>query len=115
MNVAVTVWEDRISPLFDASRRLLIAEIENDRITGRTHVLFDPTQPSSLAKTMAELHVDTLICGAVSQVPADMITACGVTLIPFIAGDVDNVLEAFVKHHALVPAFSMPGCTETAG
>jgi predicted Fe-Mo cluster-binding NifX family protein len=115
MKVAVTIWEDRISPLFDASRRLLVAEIDNGRITERTHFLFDPSRPSTLAKAMMELQVDTLICGAVSRTPADTIAACGVTLIPFIAGDVDSVLEAFVKHHALIPAFSMPGCRDSGG
>lgn len=110
MKVAVTVWEDRISPVFDASRRLLIAEIENDRVTDRSYVFFDPGRPANLAKTLAMLDVPVLICGAVSEAPATSINAGGITLIPFIAGEVDRVLEVYAKGSPLAPTFAMPGC-----
>ena len=110
MKVAITVWEDRISPVFDASRHLLIAEIEDARVTRRSFVLFNPERPSHLVKTLTELDVPVLICGAVSQVPADMIVAGGITMIPFIAGEVDRVLDVYAKGHSLAPTFVMPGC-----
>ena len=110
MKVAVTVWEDRISPVFDASRRLLIAEIENARVTDQSYVFFDPGRPGNLAKTLAMLDVPVLICGAVSQTPATTIVAGGITLIPFIAGEVDRVLEVYAKGNSLEPTFVMPGC-----
>lgn len=110
MKVAVTVWEDRISPVFDASRRLLIAEIENDRVVNQSFVIFDPELPSDLTKTLTALDVPVLICGAVSQVPANIIAADGITLIPFIAGEVDRVLDVYAKGNPLAPTFVMPGC-----
>lgn len=110
MKVAVTVWEDRISPVFDASKRLLIAEIENARVTKQSFVIFDPELPSNLTKTLAALDVPVLICGAVSQVPASIIAADGITLIPFIAGKVDRVLDVYAKGNSLAPTFVMPGC-----
>ena len=110
MKIAVTIWEDRISPVFDASRRLLIVDIENARIGDRSFLVFDPEQPSGLAETLAKLGVKVLICGAVSQLPATIINAADITLIPFITGEVDRVLEAFAKGDSLEPAFLMPGC-----
>jgi predicted Fe-Mo cluster-binding NifX family protein len=110
MKVAITVWEDRISPVFDASRHLLIAEIEDARVTRRSFVLFNPERPSHLVKTLTELDVPVLICGAVSQAPADMIVAGGITMIPFIAGEVDRVLDVYAKGRSLAPTFVMPGC-----
>lgn len=113
MKVAVTVWEERISPVFDASRRLLIAEIENHRITNRSTFIFDPAMPANLASMLKDLDVPVLICGAVSQVPASIIAAAGVTLIPFITGDVDRVLTAYAKGTSLAPTFVMPGCRDS--
>jgi len=110
MKVAVTVWEERISPVFDASRRLLIAKIENRRITDRSYVIFDPEMPSNLTKILSELDVPVLICGAVSQVPATIMTNGGIKLIPFITGEVDRVLEVYALGNSLSPAFVMPGC-----
>lgn len=112
MKVAVTVWDNRISPVFDASSRLLIAEIENNRVTKQSVVIFDPKLPSNLTLTLARLDVPVLICGAVSQVPATIIAANGITLIPFIAGEVDRVLEVYAKGNSLVPIFTMPGCLD---
>ncbi|MEZ4551736.1 MAG: hypothetical protein R2860_13105 [Desulfobacterales bacterium] len=45
MKVALTAWEDRISPVFDAARTLLIAEVENGEIVKRQHVSFFPECP----------------------------------------------------------------------
>ncbi|MGA6925722.1 MAG: NifB/NifX family molybdenum-iron cluster-binding protein [Desulfosarcina sp.] len=110
MKVAVTVWENRVSPVFDASRRVLIAEIDASQITDRSYLFFDPGLPSSLVKTLTTLDVPVLICGAVSQAPANVIAAGGITLISFIAGEVDRVLDTYAKGESLVPAFLMPGC-----
>jgi predicted Fe-Mo cluster-binding NifX family protein len=110
MKVAITVWKDRISPVFDASRRLLIAEIENARVTDRSYVYFDPGWPADLVKTLAMLDVPVLICGAVSQAPATSILAGGIKLIPFITGEVDRVLQLYAKGSPLAPTFVMPGC-----
>lgn len=110
MKVAVTVWEKRISPVFDASRRLLIAEIKNGRIKNRATLIFDPGVPSRLSKILKDLGVSVLICGAVSQVPATILAGEGITLIPFIAGEVNRVLVAYAKGSSLAPTFAMPGC-----
>ena len=110
MRIAVTVWDERISPVFDASRHLLIGKIQDNRVTDRSLVVFDPDQPSSLTETLLALGVPVLIWGAISQVPATIITNGGITLIPFIAGRVDRVLEAYARGSSLVPGFVMPGC-----
>ncbi|BBO80694.1 NifB/NifX family molybdenum-iron cluster-binding protein [Desulfosarcina ovata] len=114
MKVAVTVWEDRISPVFDASRRLLVVSIEKGCIVDRSVVIFNPERPSNLVKTLAELGAPVLICGAVSRVPATVIAAGGIVLIPFIAGKVERVLGAYAKGEPLTPTFVMPGCLRTA-
>lgn len=110
MKIAVTIWEDRISPVFDASRRLLIVDIEKAGIGERSLLMFDPERPSGLVKTLANLGVEVLICGAISQLPATIINAADITLMPFITGKVDRVLAAFARGEALEPTFLMPGC-----
>lgn len=115
MRVAVTIWGDRISPVFDASRQLLIAEMKNGRISKQTHVMFDPGHPASLANMLTKLDAPVLICGAVSQMPASIITAGGITLIPFITGQVNRVLAAYASKDSLVPEFAMPGCKNPTG
>ncbi len=42
MIIALTVWEDRISPVFDFAAMILLAEIENGDVLNRRFVPFNP-------------------------------------------------------------------------
>jgi predicted Fe-Mo cluster-binding NifX family protein len=110
MKVARTVWEGRISPLFDAARELLGADIEDRGVINRRHEPIRPQSTMRVVESLAEQGVTVLICGAISEVPAGMMEAAGITLIAFVAGSVEDVLGALAKGRSLIPAFSMPGC-----
>ncbi len=110
MKVAVTVWENRISPLFDATRTLLIADIHNRVVTGKHLVPFDCISPFSRAATLEELGVATLICGGVSDFFAKLIEARNIQIIPFVAGRVDEVIDAYLRDALCQKKFRMPGC-----
>ncbi|MGD9948224.1 MAG: NifB/NifX family molybdenum-iron cluster-binding protein [Desulfobulbus sp.] len=106
----MTVWGQRVSPVFDSARTLLIAEINGNILTTSSRIAFDPERPLELLHLLRAQQVMLIICGAVSEGPAAMIEAAGIELIPFIAGDVHQVLEHFLKKRALDNTFRMPGC-----
>jgi len=108
--VAVTVWENRISPLFDATQALLIADIHNRVITEKHLVLFDCLSPFSRAATLEKLGINTLICGGVSDFFANLIEARNIRIISFVAGRVDQVIEAYLRDALCHKKFRMPGC-----
>jgi predicted Fe-Mo cluster-binding NifX family protein len=108
--IAVTVWGKRVSPVFDSARTLLIAEINGRALTATSRIAFDPEQPLALLQLLRAQEVMVIICGAVSEEPAAIIEAAGIKLIPFITGDVQQVLEHFLKGRALGNTFQMPGC-----
>lgn len=110
MKVAFTAWEDRVSPVFDSARKLLIADIENEQIVGKQYEPFNPQPVSRLGDMLKALEIEVLICGAISQTPSIIIEASGVKLISFIGGKIDDILESFAKDIRIVPEFSMPGC-----
>lgn len=111
MKMALTVWEDRISPMFDAAHMLLVVKIENTKIINRCYVPFYPEFPSRLAAMLAEMDVEIFICGAISEMPANILEANGIKLYPFITGDAGKVIEAYAKNISIMPTFSMPGCS----
>ena len=96
MQVALTVWEGRISPLFDATRMLLVADIKDRRITARHFEPLDCDSAFSRADRLTDLGVDVLICGGISATFANPIEAKGIKLIPFSSGDVEEVLHAYM-------------------
>ena len=52
MNVAITVWEHRISPVFDSARTLLIAEIKDNALVSTSYLTFDFDRPLELLRML---------------------------------------------------------------
>jgi len=110
MKAAFTIWGNRISPVFDSANTLLIVEINSQQVCSRRYEPFYPDFPSRLAERLADLDIEVLICGAISEVPANVIESAGVKLIPFITGRADEVLDAYARGVTFVNTFIMPGC-----
>ena len=110
MKTALTIWGNRISPVFDSANTLLIVEIKSKQVCSRRYEPFYPDFPSRLAERLADLDIEVLICGAISERPANIIESGGVKLIPFITGSADEVLDAYARGAAFVKPFLMPGC-----
>ena len=66
MRLAIPTWNGRISPVFDVAKRLLLVDLDKGGEVGREETVLEATDVSSRASRIAELSVDTLICGAIS-------------------------------------------------
>lgn len=109
MKIALTVWEDRISPVFDVANKLLVVDIAQ-RLVQNSHLLeMEPGGLPRIVDTLNRMEIKVLICGAISQVPANIISTGGIKLIPFISGKTDHILAAYIKGKPIMPAFAMPG------
>ena len=108
MRIAIPTWNGRISPVFDTATRLLVAEV--DKSGERSRFETDISEQFLTSKTMrlTELGVNTLICAAISGQCAYMVKNKGVELIPWISGQVEEVLQAFLRGNLLDTQFLMP-------
>jgi len=110
MTVAFAVWENRISPVFDTAGTLLLADVADGQVANRR---YEPVAAVALVEKVSRLRqlgVGVLVCGAISRPLADMIAAEGVRLVPFVAGGVEEVVDAYARGLLPAPAFMMPGC-----
>lgn len=110
MKLALPVWGNRLSPVFDSARRLLIVQIKNNKVTDRQYKMFDPGHYPDLIQMLHNFKVDALICGAVSKESENNLRSGGIDLIPFVSGRVDKVLESYAENNCISPDFLMPGC-----
>ncbi len=115
MKVALAVWKGRISPVFDVSRQILVLDIKKGAVAGKIKEIYADDDSTRRACWLAELKVQTLICGAISQALAGMLAAYGIKTIPFIAGGVDEVIDAYLAGALPNPNLSMPGCCRRRG
>ncbi len=111
MMVALTIWEDRISPVFDSSNTLMVARIKDNGVTKKHVELFQPQKPWQLVERLREIRVRVLICGAISMDPAVAIEMGGIRLIPFIGGITEEILDAVSRDFSIIDSFLLPGCT----
>lgn len=107
--IAMAVWGDRLSPVFDSARSLLVVNIKNGRAVGERHELLGPEAPFLRAAKLSEWGIKVLICGAISMEYAHAIDAYGIQIIPFITGEPQQVIEAYVKGTLINEVFRMPG------
>ncbi|MDD3619762.1 MAG: NifB/NifX family molybdenum-iron cluster-binding protein [Desulfobulbaceae bacterium] len=108
--IAVTVWGHRVSPVFDSARTLLIAELVDGRLGRMSTLELDPENPFQLMQLLRAQNIAVLICGAVSQDSAIMLENAEFEVIPFIAGNVQEVLETLSQDNPEWTEFIMPGC-----
>ena len=110
MKIAIPVYNSNVSNVFDFSHRLLLVEIENDKEINRSEVALKSQLLPQRVGQLKRFEVDVLVCGAISRALANMVTASGIQLLPYVTGRVDNVLQAYLAGQLVRPEFSMPGC-----
>lgn len=110
MKAAFSVWDNRIAPVFDVARQMLLVESKSGRIVSETEEAFPDDFPLRKAIRLAELGIDILICGALSRPLRETIAAYGIRVIPFVAGELGDVKCAWLSGGEDIRRFVMPGC-----
>ena len=108
--IAFAIWRERISPVFDSSKVVLILDIENGLEISRRSVTLETHSPLSRARELADFGVQVLICGAISLPFSKTIESIGINIFPFVAGDINPVIRSFLEGTIQNSDFLMPGC-----
>ncbi len=110
MITAFSVWEQRIAPVFDTARQIHLVESTGARIMAeKAHAISGEDVPQMVA-WLSEQCVGTLVCGAVSRPLQERLAAVGIKVVPFVAGDLRQVIQASFDGSINGAAFTMPGC-----
>ncbi len=110
MRTALTIWDGRISPVFDVCREALILDIVGGRVVAATQETLASPTPFEKVDRLAALGVRTLVCGAISEPLRQGLSARGIRVIGFVAGEVNEVMKAVAGGTLPDPALAMPGC-----
>jgi len=110
MKIAIAIWNDCVSNVFDFADRILLVEIDADKEISRSQISFESKSFPQRVSQLKSLKVDLLICGAISRALAEMVYAAGIEVLAYVTGGVDDVLEAYRSGELGQPRFAMPGC-----
>ena len=109
MKLAIPIWNDRVSSAFDFAHRLLLVDIERGRETSRSEVPFSSESDPEKVNSLKSLGVEVLICGAISRSLASQVRSSGIKILPYVVGQVDEVLKAYLAGRLIHPKFALPG------
>lgn len=110
MKIAIPTWKKRVSPVLDTAGTLLVVDVEKGREVDRAVKPLRETTMVLRCARIRRLNIHTLLCGAVSRPLAEMLAAAGMTILPWISGQVEEVLDAYLSGNLTHPRFHMPGC-----
>ena len=110
MKAAFTVWNNRIAPVFDVARQIRVVGAEGGRVIREDEVVLKEDTAAGKAGELSGLGVNALVCGAISRTMANLVSACGIQVIPFVAGDLREVIDAWIRGGITDGLFLMPGC-----
>jgi len=107
---AFAVWEDRIAPVFDTTRKILVVDVDAGKLVREKEEILDDELPVQKAFRLSELGVDTLICGAITRSLHEIVVANGIQVISFVTGDLRELIQAWMTAGLKGDAYVMPGC-----
>ena len=107
--IAIPVFQERISPVLDACARLLVVDIDNGKEIQRADVFLKNMSRRERTEAISRWHIDTLICGGVSELMCSYIAGRGVHLISGIAGEAEKIIDAYLHNRLDQKCFLMPG------
>jgi len=96
--------------VFDTAARLLLLDVEGGLEVSRTEQFIGGLSLPARTHRLAELGVDVLLCGAISRELESMLAASGTKVVPWVSGNVDDVMSCYISGKPLDGRFQMPGC-----
>lgn len=110
MKAAFSISAGRIAPVFDTANLISIIEAyAEEAICVETIHLSDDTYVRK-AHCLAELGVESLVCGAISILLHQIILAYDIRVIAFVAGEVEEIIDAWRADLLWKEIYTMPGC-----
>lgn len=107
--VAIPIFRARVSPVFDSCLQILMVDIEENRQIARSQLYLDQLSPSLRLGVLRDAGVTTVICGGISEVFHNMLNSAGIQTITGIAGEIEEVITAFLADRLDQAYFYMPG------
>jgi len=110
MKTAFACWDNRIAPVFDTAHQIHIVDAESGEIVSEIQEALPEDLPVQKALRLVELGIGTLVCGAISRPMYGLVAAYGIQVVPFVAGELREVIRAWLNGNLNREVFVMPGC-----
>ena len=108
MQLAIPFFGNRISNRLDCSENFLFVSIQNGMIKKCKKIRVVQKKPSALVNILNQLEVDVLICDGITEFYAQQLENAHIQVIPWISGEVENVLSKYLEGKLIIPDMDKP-------
>ena len=108
--IAVPIWQDRVSPVLDSARSLLIIDLEDGELISKDSVYLSTGNLAERVEIIKNVGVDTILCGALSRSLRDLLARAHIEVYAWLTGKLDEVLAAYRNGNLNNDRFLLPGC-----
>ena len=109
MKTGFSVWCNRMAPVFDVAREVLVIETEGGKVIGRKSESTPEIDPMRKIVWLRMMEVETLVCGAISRPLEAAAASQGIEVISFVSGELSDVIAAWLENGLADLKFAMPG------
>ena len=96
--IALPVFQDRLSPLLDESRKFVIITLDQGNCIERTTVEINEQSPYIRIERLKEMGVNVILCGAVSDRLAIFILDRYLQLFSWLSGSIEEIVQQYVNN-----------------
>ena len=97
IKVAIPIFLDRISPRLDCARRMLILEIEKDRLVDKRELDISHWLPDEKIIQLRQLGIEQLICGGIRDQDRMGLNQLGIQVAFSVFGEVDRIIGEYLQ------------------
>jgi predicted Fe-Mo cluster-binding NifX family protein len=107
---AIAAWQGHVATTLDFAKILLLVDVIGGKVTARREVRLVETSPQAIAQKLEVVGAGVVICGAISAPLWSALAARGIRIIPFVHGDVEEVIRGCLEGTLKDERFHMAGC-----
>ena len=104
--IAIPDWQERVSPLLDTAAAMVVYDSRDKSATLWDRVRLIPGRPATLARQLADMEIEVVICGAVTRALAAAMQAAtqkseeAANVVIGMKGQINRLAERAALHQA---------------
>ena len=107
---AIAAWQGFVATTLDFARTILLVDVVGGRVTARREIKLAAASPQAIAQSLEKSGARVVICGAISAPLLFAVEACSIRVIPFVHGDIEDVIRGCLAGTLKDERFHMAGC-----
>jgi predicted Fe-Mo cluster-binding NifX family protein len=107
---AIAAWQGHVATTLDFAKTLVLVDVVDGKVAARREIRLAEASPQAIAQRLETVGARLVICGAISAPVWSAVEARGIQIIPFVHGDVEEVIHGCLEGTLKDDRFHMAGC-----